>query len=248
MSGGAVACMTSTEPGRFRLEKHRWIAELVPNRTFTDVGGLFGTVNETVSLALRHGAREATMIDLQAADSEAWARFHARCRELGVTGYRSVVGDICNDRLVDETGAFDVTHCSGVIYHVPKPINLICNLISITREWLILTSMVVPERIAGSAGVLELKQGQCLLAPALSDAQRAILREYFDGRGMKVAGINRDRPFLTPAGHFRYGPWWLVFTAETFFAMCRMFNMRVEKTCVSSYGLASVLARLRTPA
>ena len=51
--------MTSTEPGRFRLEKHRWIAELVPNRTFADIGGLGGTVNETVSLALRHGAREA---------------------------------------------------------------------------------------------------------------------------------------------------------------------------------------------
>ena len=37
--------MTSTAPGRFRLEKHRWIAELVPNRTFADVGGLGGTVN-----------------------------------------------------------------------------------------------------------------------------------------------------------------------------------------------------------
>lgn len=47
--------MTSTAPGRFRLEKHRWIAEAVPNRTFADVGGLGGTVNETVSLALRHG-------------------------------------------------------------------------------------------------------------------------------------------------------------------------------------------------
>lgn len=40
--------MTSTEPGRSRLEKHRWIAGLVPSRTFADVGGLGGTVNETV--------------------------------------------------------------------------------------------------------------------------------------------------------------------------------------------------------
>ena len=236
--------MTSTKPGRFRIEKHRWIAELVPNRTFADVGGLGGTVNETVSLALQHGAREATMIDQQAPGSEAWARFHARCRELRVAGYRSVGGDICNDRLADEIGAFDVTHCSGVIYHVPKPIDLIRNLIAITREWLILTSMVVPERIAGRAGVLELKQGQCLLVPTLSDAQRAILREYFDGRGMTVSGINRDRPFLAPGGRFRYGPWWWIFTTETFFGMCRMFNVRVEKTWVSAHGPASVLARL----
>ena len=236
--------MTSTEPGRFRLEKHRWIAELDPDRTFADVGGLGGTVNETVSLALRHGAREATMIDQQAPGSEAWTRFHARCRELRVAGYRSVGGDICNDRLADEIGAFDVTHCSGVIYHVPKPIDLIRNLIAITREWLILTSMVVPERSAGQAGVLELKQSQCLLVPTLSDAQRAVLREYFDRRGMTVAGINRDRPFVAPGGRFRYGPWWLIFTTETFFGMCRMFNVRVEKTSVSTHGSASVLARL----
>ncbi len=240
--------MTSTASGRFRLEKHRWIAELVPNRTFADVGGLGGTVNETVSLALRHGAREATMIDQQAPDAEAWTRFHARCRELGAAGYRSVVGDICNDRLADEIGTFDVTHCSGVIYHVPKPIDLIRNLIAITREWLILTSMVVPGRIAGRAGVLELKQGQCLLVPALAEAQRAILREYFDERGMTVSGINRDRPFVAPDGRFRYGPWWWIFTTETFFGMCRMFNVRVEKTWVSPHGSASVLARLGAPA
>ncbi len=88
--------------------------------------------------------------------------------------------------------------------------DLIRNLIAITREWLILTSMVVPERSAGRAGVLELKQGQCLLVPTLSDAQRAILREYFD--------------------------------------MCRMFNVRVEKTSVSMHGSASVLARLSATA
>lgn len=122
--------------------------------------------------------------------------------------------------------------------------DLIRNLIAITREWLILTSMVVPERSAGRAGVLELKQGQCLLVPTLSDAQRAILREYFDGRGMTVAGINRDRPFVAPGGRFRYGPWWWIFTTETFFGMCRMLNVRVEKTSVSTHGSASVLARL----
>lgn len=135
----------------------------------------------------------------------------------------------------------------GRFYHVPKPIDLIRNLIAISREWLILTSMAVPERIAGAAGVLELKQGQCLL-PTLSDAQRAIPREHFDSRGMTVTGINRDRPFITPDGRSRYGPWWRLFTTEIFFGMCSLFNVRVEKTWVSPHGSASVLARLGTPA
>ena len=155
--------MTSPAPDRFRLEKHRWIAELVRHRTFADVGGLGDTVNETVSLALRHGAREATMLHQQTPHSEAWTR---------------------------------------------------------------------------------LKQGQCLLVPTLSDAQRAILREHFDSRGMTVTGINRDRPFITPDGRFRYGPWWWLLTTETFFGMCRMFNVRVENTWVSLHGSASVLVRL----
>ena len=105
------------------------------------------------------------MIDRQAPGAEAWKRFHARCRELGAAGYRSVVGDICNDRHADEIGAFDVTHCSGVIYRVPQPIDPNRNLIAITRHWLVLTSIVAPGRIAGGAGVLELKQGQCWCPP-----------------------------------------------------------------------------------
>lgn len=132
----------------------------------------------------------------------------------------------------------------GRFYHVPKPIDLIRNLIAITGEWLILTSMVMPERIAGPAGVLELKQGQCLLVPTLPDAQRAILREYFDSRRMTVSGINRDRPFIGPDGRFRYGPCWWLFTTETFVGMCSMFNVRVEKAWVSLRGSASLLARL----
>ena len=43
-----------------------------PNRTFADIGGLGGTVNETVSLALRHGARKATMIASARAAAAFW--------------------------------------------------------------------------------------------------------------------------------------------------------------------------------
>ena len=96
------------------LHRQEVIRELCPGKTFADVGGLFGTVNEMVTVAMLAGAREATMIDFQPAKNWQWPLFHERCRELGVSGYHSVVGDICNDRLVDDVGRFDVTHCSGV--------------------------------------------------------------------------------------------------------------------------------------
>jgi len=134
--------------------RHRLVGELVVGKTFAEIGGLWGTVNETVSIAMRSGACEATMIDIVEFGDPQWTRFHERCRELGVTGYHSAVGDICNDRLADDVGRFDITHCAGVVYHVPNPIDVIRNLIAITRERFILTSAVVPARLANRAGTL----------------------------------------------------------------------------------------------
>ena len=240
--------MTDATGRRPDPEKHGWIRELVPDKTFADIGGLWGTVNETVSVALRHGAREATMVDVLPQDDKWWTRFHERCDELGVSGYRSVVGDICNNRLAHRIGRFDVTHCSGVIYHVPNPVDMIRNLIAITRERFILSSMVLPERIESRAGALELYRGQCLLVPTLSEPQRLVLSDYFSRRNIAVAGINREVSFLTRDGRFHPGPWWWLFTAETLAGMCAMFDVDVERTAINSFGSATVLARLKEAA
>ena len=237
------------EEGGFRLEKHRWIAELAPNKTFADIGGLWGTVNETVSIAMRHGAREATMVDIQPLHTKWWKAFHERCEELGISGYRSVVGDICNDRIADEIGCFDITHCSGIIYHLPSPFDMIRNLISMTRERFILSSMIVPDRITNRFGTLESARGQCLSVPTLSEPQREILSEHFSELGIKVGGLNvQSTPPVAPDGGFRYGPWWWLFTAETLVSMCEMFGVIIEKTWVSSHGSLSVLARVDSAA
>ena len=237
--------MMGSEKTGLRLEKHRWIAELVPNRTFADIGGLWGTSNETVSIAMRHGAHEATMVDIQPPHSKWWKAFHERCEALGISGYRSVVGDICNDRIADDIGCFDITHCSGIIYHLPSPFHMIRNLISITRERFILTSMVVPDRIENRFGTLELYRGQCLSVPTLSGSRRDILIEHFDQAGIKAGGLNvPSNPPVTPRGRFHYGPWWWLFSAETVVGMCEIFRVDIEKTWGSSYGSFSVLARV----
>ena len=237
------------DEGGFRLEKHRWIAELVSTRSFADIGGLWGTVNETVSIAMRYGAREATMVDIQPAGNRWWTSFHRRCADLGVSGYRSVVGDICDDRFVDELGRFDITHCSGIIYHLPNPLVLIRNLIAITRERFILSSMIVPDRVENRFGSLELARGQCLFVPAVSETQREILAEYFNEQGIAVNGLDaRSRSFVGPDCRFRYGPWWWLFTAETLVGMCEVFGVTIEKTWQSAHGSVSVLARIDSTA
>ena len=225
------------------------IRELIPGKTFADVGGLFGTVNEMVTVAMLAGAREATMIDFQPAKNWQWPLFHERCGELGVSGYHTVVGDICNDRLVDDVGRFDVTHCSGVVYHMPNPIDVIRNLIGITREWVVLSSQVVPPRITNPAGTLTLAPGQCLLVPALDAGARSVLQEYFTTTrpGAVARGITQEaEEFVTEQGRFRTGPWWWLYTAGTFIRMCGLFNVRIEQTWETPLAVG-VKARLNAP-
>ena len=52
------------------------------------VGGLWNTVNETVSIALASGCREATEIDIQPLKHELWQRL----RDRGVPDFNCVSG------------------------------------------------------------------------------------------------------------------------------------------------------------
>ena len=223
----------------------RELGGLVAGKTFAEVGGLWNTVNERVSLALAAGCREATMIDIQPLGNTLWTRFHDRCREFGVSGYRSVCGDICDDRIAAE-GPFDVVHCAGVIYHCPNPLVAVRNLIAITRERVMLSSVTIPERIANRNGTLRAPAGCCLFVPALDDRQRAVLREHSHPilhHALTFASGRDERGVLGVDGHFRYGPWWWLYTAETFVRMIASFdNIRIEKTWERPHRV-TVLAR-----
>ncbi len=234
---------TYTDSAKFRAERKRWLSELVPDKTFADIGGLWGTVNEKVSVAVQGGAREATMVDVCPLSHKNWQAFRERCKELGISKYRGVSADICSDRVAKQLGSFDVTHCAGVLYHAPDPIRAIGNLAAMTREWFILSCMVVPERIENRFGTVELTGGQCLLVPVLSEKQRRILGQHFDERRIKAGGLTgRSEKFVKPNGQPHNGPWWWLFSAETVIAMCEMFA-RVERAMMSPHGSVHVLAK-----
>ena len=228
-----------------RLEKHRWIAEHVKGKTFADVGGLWGTVNETVTIAALNGASETTMIDIQPLGSKWWKLFDERCRSLGVDDCKPVIADICNANISNNTGQFDITHCSGVLYHASDPVAMIRNLISITRERFVLSSMLVPSRISNSAGTLEIGVGEIHCVPALRGKPKEIFARHFDERELPIKGINAPEPvFVGKNGRLRTGPWWNLFTAETMLAMCEIFDVTIENTWISKQGAQSILARI----
>ena len=243
-SHGGRRVADSRHPDRLNARDEA-IRTLAAGKTFADVGGLWGASNEKATAALLAGAREATMIDVQPAGSRWWQAFDERCRERGVSGCRSVVSDLGSDRFAADVGRFDVTHCSGVIYHMPNPINAIHNMIRITGERVLLWSQVVPEQIANGRGSLRLRSGECLLVPALSTEALAVLQEHYIGAGREevTKGLN-PREFVRAGEQLLTGPWWWLYTAETFFRMCKLFDhVEIERTWTTDME-AGVQARI----
>lgn len=231
-----------------RQPKHRWIADLADGRTFADIGGLWGTVNETVTIASLSGATQATMVDIQPRNSKLWDDFEARCAEFGVTDYETVVADVCDNAQVDVLGPWDVVHCSGILYHVSDPISFVRNIMKLTNEYFIIGSMLIPERIENEAGTLVTPRGMFRCTPLLSDDEMAIIRAHYDGIGVKARGINvGKRPdFLDrETGRVRTGPWWHLFTAETMVEICRLCEADVIDTAITKQGAQNVLCKVR---
>jgi len=201
------------------------IGSHVKDASFADIGGLWGVVNEKITVAVNSGCRSATMIDIMPIDHPIWSEFDVRARAAGITEYRKLQGNIDDPALSDRAGTFDFIHCSGVIYHVPNPLHTLARLHSLTRRFLLLVSMTVPERIRGDAGEISFAGGRTVFLPAVDAPTKEVLAGYFQTLGIKLAGITDDEyPWKSLSA---YGPWWWLWTKDTLAAMARSAGFRV---------------------
>lgn len=205
-----------------------YIGRVVRGRSFADVGGLWGTVAEKVSVAHRHGASSVTMIDVSPPESELWPAFHRRMRRLGVAGYRTLSRDVCALRPGDVPEPFDVVHCSGVLYHHPNPMALLAALRSITAGHLILTTAITPETVVNRRGRYRVPPSGVIFVPALSEDEREVLAEHWRRVAPGALGI------VAPASYdvADFGPWWWLPTAKAAAALCESAGF-----CVLDQGL-----------
>jgi SAM-dependent methyltransferase len=219
------------------------IREAVAGRTFADVGGLWGTVNEKVTVAHLAGAAACSMIDAQPGGTDAWENFDRHAERLGVTGYQSVVADINDPDLVARVGCFDVVYCSGVVYHCPDPYTALRHLRDLARERLIVGSMTVPERIENERGLLDFSGGRVVAVPALDDASRAIMAAHFAASGIRVHNINtpESHDWARGDGTPNYAPWWWLWHWRTLAAMAEAVGLDVEEVIEGWEGRAHAL-------
>jgi hypothetical protein len=218
--------------------RDEFIRAVVGGKTFADVGGLWGTVNEKVSVAHGSGAREVTMLDVSPPERPLWADFRRRCQELGVGPVHCLSQDVLAVG-PDPSRAWDVVHCSGVLYHMPDPVRFLVALHRLCREHLILTSVVTATEIVSSAGILAVPGSAAIYVPALSGHEREVLRIYWTGVvGDGAIGLTRD------VDQWRvedYGPWWWLPTVETLKGLCVSTGFEVIKDSPSWNGNAHTL-------
>jgi hypothetical protein len=198
--------------------RDRCIGKVVRGKTFADIGGLWGTVNEKVSVAHARGASSLTLIDISPPESELWSLFEDRRRALRLPEVHYMSSDVLVLAESSPCPQFDVVHCSGILYHIPDPIRFLVALRRITRGYLVLTSVVTATRVESEQGALELPQASALFIPALQKRERAILKSYwqrFVGDG--AIGLTCEAASWQPRD---FAPWWWLPTVEALKMMC----------------------------
>lgn len=206
---------------------NEWIDEIVKGKTFADVGGLWGTVNEKITVAAKAGASSTAMIDLTTPGSYLWEAFHKRCQEQGVSCSKSIVANVDSVDFVQEVGGkYDVVHCSGVIYHCPNPIYTISQLLKITNRYLILASTVIPSVLINSKGILKMEKGSALFVPSLNERQRRVVNYHFAKVGANEI-IPSEACYLLDNDDDKYAPWWYLFTPEYVAGLLNVCNAKI---------------------
>jgi hypothetical protein len=154
------------------------------------------------------------MVDKLAQSHRLWGAFLDRAEELSVGDVRCVTADV-TDRAaaIEAIGRHDIVHCSGIVYHLPDPIGLLSTLRALATEYVILVSMVVPERLETEEGTLVLEGGTALFVPGLDADQLRIVRAHCRTAGLKPRTIMEweSQVWLDENGK-PLGPWWWLFT------------------------------------
>jgi tetratricopeptide (TPR) repeat protein len=204
----------------------RFIAQVVKGKTFAEVGGLWGTVNEKVSVAYRYGAASLTMIDVTPFESELWQKLRDRMKSFNISNYQCISQDISQVKVEDIGEPYHVIHCAGVLYHHPHPLQMLKALRALTKEYLILSSAITPELISNEYGCYEIPSSGVIFIPALPEKERIILKADWQKCVLKYGtalGIIEPTKFELN----NFAAWWWLPTAAALKSMCEVVGFEV---------------------
>lgn len=121
-----------------------WFSAVCPDRSFVDVGGLWGIDGERISWASTAGASLLTMVDHLHLGEQLWLTFVNRMAEKGINKVRTLSLDVNDEHFAYSTGKHDVVYCCGLLYHQADPHRFLRHLWNITKHHLILGTVILP--------------------------------------------------------------------------------------------------------
>lgn len=229
------ATLTAAHP-KDRVDE--WIRSVVKDRTFVDIGGIgCDSCNERITFAHSCGARSVTMADFKSLDHQEWSIFRQLCADRGVHGVQECGNvDVCDIQMVNRIGSYDVVHSTGIFYHLPSPIQAMESLAAVTRRYLIVNTVTVPEVIRSRSGELRFPGSVALFLPGISTQERDILRDYYQQKfGWLIDNMVPHLHGDTTANHgpwmvdgkLSYWPYWWLLSPSAFRAMVEVLGFRV---------------------
>jgi hypothetical protein len=184
-----------------------FVSQVASGRSFIDVGGLFQIDRERITTAHRAGATHLALLDLENEACPWWHDMRTHLDKQGVGACDFISADI----LKADLRAYDIVHSSGVLYHMPKPIEFIRKLRKITSAFCILTSVVISTRVVGLSAELHFPESGMLFVPSLKEPELSIVNEWFAKNG--YGDIANPVDAEGPLNYFRN---WFIPTVSSF--------------------------------
>jgi len=194
-----------------------------PGRSFADIGCLYEAGGAIAFSAEAAGAQRVTAVDISA-PTPAYEAEHAR-RDSRV---RFVRGDLHASETLAQIGEHDVVWCSGVLYHVPHPLQTIECLGSIAGELLILGCQTIPE----VPGVPQ----AAVFWPGLDAGRRAPYARTWN----RPDALGITTPFRPQDG---YANWFWGLTPSALRALVECSGWRVQETLALGHDRYVVAGR-----
>ncbi|UPY37191.1 hypothetical protein [Sediminicoccus sp. KRV36] len=211
-----------------------WIAAVAPGRSFVDIGGIRErSGNERASWAQRCGAVDVAMADILPLEHELWAYFRdsTRAHQIHDIDFRPET-DVDHPGFAQKLGRFDIVNAASLLYHAPNPIHTLLNLRRVVGEYLIASTVVVPDAVENAEGRVSFAAASALFLPALRGRERAVLRRYYLDRFQVDLDIHAPAsdgakmPYVTQGAPSTWPYWWF-FTKSAFERALELLEMRI---------------------
>jgi hypothetical protein len=150
-------------------DRKELIRKLAPDRSFLDVGGMFGIAGELSFIAEESGATRVVLFDGMDPSDE----FAEEHRRRG-SRVQFVQGDFHDPAAIAALGPFDFVWCTGVIYHSPHPMQQILYLRQLTLDYLMFGIHIIPDM----PGI----EQACILYPGISPEMQETFAKFHGGR------------------------------------------------------------------